>query len=106
MDLERAKSGSRQGSVIDLESDADTLIGTPRSPIKREGTIPPTRITTIKREAREASTLSTKSDSTIVPSIEQPRGVKREREDADDIEEMAQPPKKPLILVDLTEDDS
>lgn len=36
----------------------------------------------------------------------EPRGVKRERsETIDDLEEIAPPPKKALVMVDLTEDD-
>ncbi|KAJ9612306.1 hypothetical protein H2200_003903 [Cladophialophora chaetospira] len=117
--LARAESGSRAGSVIDLESDASTLVGSREASVKVELDIKPNasreRSTTLKIEPRSSvppppSFTDTKQDHDhSVDGSTLGSRAKRTREEAmldddDELLEMAPPPRKPRIVVDLTDD--
>ena len=97
--LARSESGSRAGSVIDLDDDASTLVASRQASIKRE--VPDGFGAKVKMEPRAGSLRPE------VPKFGNPR--KRTREefqdgDDDELAEVAPPPKKPAMVIDLTDD--
>ncbi len=115
----RAESGSRAGSVSEHDSNATVLVPSREPSVKAEPNLEPMassrRPREIKTEARPSIpppplfTNVKQEKGTSGHNNQTSRGVKRSREEAmfddgDDLLEVAPPPRKPKIVVDLTDD--